>query len=423
VDGDDLVTTLPVSLLAVRDAARLRASTRRCRRPRSRWSCFGTSARTPISRGRVSRPRRRASVGRPLSPRVSAPGLSALAAGEGCARDLLSEAVIAKFGRLRDGLRLPAANPDDFNSTFNFTRVADLVGRTTGGRPAVPMAAYRDSFGNCAPASLRQGVARRVSAMRRERYREPRRDLPQANRFLCRSPEETLLFLLGSRTAKPDRLSETAWISSGGPNGMGPGSGQLRLCPSTIAFGYEHARMTRTALEAFTIGPASAATTHTWPLLCRLHEHPCALLAPVPGDIGVPPPYGPMDSRLGSRPSSAALANFRRGNNFRHRQSVDWRGRDASDVAISSTFRPQHVDELQVMDQEVRAGESCLPGSRRADAVCVPGPSGYFFAGEAAAGDTNGRGAPTATPWTREASPECGRGARWLYTGRGTENR
>ena len=60
-------------------------------------------------------------------------------------------------------------------------------------------------------------------------------------------PEETLLFLLGSRYCETDRLSETAWKLFGRtPPGWARVQAICDFVHRHIAFGYEHARMTRT---------------------------------------------------------------------------------------------------------------------------------------------------------------------------------
>ncbi len=48
----------------------------------------------------------------------------------------------------------------------------------------------------------------------------------------CRTcPTTRWLFLLGSRYCETDRLSETAWALFGQTPWLGPGAGDLRLCP------------------------------------------------------------------------------------------------------------------------------------------------------------------------------------------------
>ena len=65
-------------------------------------------------------------------------------------------------------------------------------------------------------------------------------------------PEETLLFLLGSRYCETDRLSETAWkLFAKTPPGWGRVQAICDYVHRHITFGYEHARMTRTALETW----------------------------------------------------------------------------------------------------------------------------------------------------------------------------
>ena len=74
------------------------------------------------------------------------------------------------------------------------------------------------------------------------------------------------------------------------------------------------------------------------------------------GDIGIPPPYGPMDFAawmevyLGGR-----WYTFDPRNNV-PRIGVDRAGRDASDVAISSTFGPNTLTSFKVWTDEVHAG-------------------------------------------------------------------
>jgi len=67
--------------------------------------------------------------------------------------------------RNRIVVRLPAADTDDLNVSVHFTRVSDLVGRDNlAVDPPVPMAAYRDSFGNWCTRIVASGGRTRVSA-------------------------------------------------------------------------------------------------------------------------------------------------------------------------------------------------------------------------------------------------------------------
>src|SRR5690606_31382930 len=65
-------------------------------------------------------------------------------------------------------------------------------------------------------------------------------------------PDDVLVYLLGSRSCETDRLSNMAWSLFGG---IEPGWPRVQAIVDYvhqhIRFGYEHARATRTALEAY----------------------------------------------------------------------------------------------------------------------------------------------------------------------------
>ena len=79
-------------------------------------------------------------------------------------------------------------------------------------------------------------------------------------------PEETLVFLLGSRYCETDRLSEIAWSLFGStPPGWARVQAICDFVHDHIKFGYEHARPTKTAWEAYQgARPAYAATSRIW---------------------------------------------------------------------------------------------------------------------------------------------------------------
>src|SRR5208282_3085272 len=104
----------------------------------------------------------------------------------------------------------PQPTPMVFNLNVHFTRVSDLVGRDDLiFDPPVPMAAYRDSFGNWCTRIVAPTGRTRVSAdalVRDSGF--PDVVAPYARQFAVEDlPEETLLFLLGSRYCETDRLS------------------------------------------------------------------------------------------------------------------------------------------------------------------------------------------------------------------------
>jgi transglutaminase-like putative cysteine protease len=257
----------------------------------------------------------------------------------------------------------PHPTPMIFNLNVHFTRVSDLVGRDDlVFDPPVPMAAYRDSFGNwCTRIVAQRGRTRVGADALVNDTGAPDAIVPQAQQIAVPDlPEETLLFLLGSRYCETDRLSEAAWNLFGhAPTGWGRVQAICDYVHRHIAFGYEHASMTRTALEAFhdRIG-VCRDYAHLAIALCRCMNIPARYCTGYLGDIGVPPPHGTMDfaawfeAFLGGHWHTFDARN----NVPRIGRVLIARGRDASDVAISSTFGPNTLTSFRVWTDEVRVG-------------------------------------------------------------------
>ena len=114
----------------------------------------------------------------------------------------------------------PQPTPMILNLNVHFTRVSDLVSRDDlAFDPPVPVAAYRDSFGNwCTRIVAPQGRMRiSADAIVRDTG-APDAIVPEARQTAVEDlPEETLLFLLGSRYCETDRLSETALARAAWP--------------------------------------------------------------------------------------------------------------------------------------------------------------------------------------------------------------
>src|SRR5256884_1010014 len=187
-----------------------------------------------------------------------------------------------------------------YNPTAPRPRAAALGGRDAVGLdPPVPIAAYRDSFGNwCTRIVAPKGRTRVSGGALVNDTGAPDWSAPQAQQIPVQDlPEETLPFLLGSRYCETDRLSETAWNLFGqAPTGWGRVQAICDYVHRHITFGYEHARMTRTALEAFHDRTGVCRDyAHLAVAFCRCMNIPARYCTGYLGDIGVPPPYGPMD--------------------------------------------------------------------------------------------------------------------------------
>jgi transglutaminase-like putative cysteine protease len=256
----------------------------------------------------------------------------------------------------------PQPTPMIFNLNVHFTRVADLVGRDDlVFDPPVPMAAYRDSFGNWCSRIVAPAGRTRVSANALVNDSGAFDVIdPQAQQFPVPDlPEETLLFLLGSRYCETDRLSETAWnLFGNAPTGWGRVQAICDYVHRHITFGYKHARMTRTALEAFHERTGVCRDyAHLAVAFCRCMNIPARYCTGYLGDIGVPPLPDPMDfaawfeAYLGGRWHTFDPRN----NTPRIGRVLIARGRDASDVALSSSFGPNTLASFKVWTDEVRA--------------------------------------------------------------------
>jgi transglutaminase-like putative cysteine protease len=255
----------------------------------------------------------------------------------------------------------PQPTPMILNLNVHFTRVSDLVGRDDlVFDPPVPMTGYRDSFGNwCTRIVAPQGRLRISADAIVNDSGRPDLLVPQAQQLAVPDlPEETLLFLLGSRYCETDRLSEIAWsLFAHAPTGWARVQAICDHVHSHITFGYEHARRTRTALEAYYDRTGVCRDfAHLAVAFCRCMNIPARYCTGYLGDMGTPPPYGTMDfagwfeAFLDGRWYTFDARN----NTPRIGRVLIARGRDAADVAISTTFGPSKLTSFRVRTDEAR---------------------------------------------------------------------
>jgi transglutaminase-like putative cysteine protease len=166
-------------------------------------------------------------------------------------------------------------------------------------------------------------------------------------------PDETLLFLLDSRYCDTDRLSQAAWDLFGRcPRGWERVQAICDFVDHHIAFGYEYAYPSKTAEEVFKDCRDYAQLAIAF---CRCMNILARYCAGYLRDIGIPPPYGPMDfagrfeAYLGGR-----WYTFDPRNNVpRIGRVLIARGRDATDAAISNMFGPNKLVSFKVYTDEV----------------------------------------------------------------------
>src|SRR4030095_6760956 len=128
-----------------------------------------------------------------------------------------------------------------------------------------------------------------------------------------------------------------------------------------IEFGYHHARQTRTAWEAYVDKTGVCRDfAHLAVAFCRCMNIPARYCTGYLGDMGVPPPYGPMDFAgwFEAWLDGRWYAFDPRNNVPRIGRILMARGRDAADVAISTTFGPNTLNGFKVWADEVVGKES-----------------------------------------------------------------
>ena len=123
-----------------------------------------------------------------------------------------------------------------------------------------------------------------------------------------------------------------------------------------ITFGYQHASPTKTAWETFNERKGVCRDfAHLAIALCRCMNIPARYCTGYLGDIGVPPPYGPMDfAGWFEAYLEGGWFTFDPRNNVpRIGRVLIARGRDAADVALTTTFGPNTLSGFRVWTDEV----------------------------------------------------------------------
>jgi transglutaminase-like putative cysteine protease len=171
-------------------------------------------------------------------------------------------------------------------------------------------------------------------------------------------PSDALTFLMSSRYCEVDRMSNIATELFGN---FVPGWVRVQAIVNWIhgkvRFGYEFARATRTALEVYTerVG-VCRDFQHLAITFCRCMNIPARYATGYLGDIGVPASSAPMDF-------SAWFEVYLEGRwwtfDARHDEPRVGRvlmatGRDAADVAITTSFGTAELVSFSVVTNEVR---------------------------------------------------------------------
>ncbi len=256
----------------------------------------------------------------------------------------------------------PQPTPMLLTLNLHYTRASDvlLVDHIIT-QPAVPITAYRDGFGNWVSRIVAPAGDIRIStnAMVHDSGVPRSVHMQAAQHPVEQLPAETLVYLLGSRYCETDRLSQLAWSLFGHtPMGWGRVQAICDFVHRHITFGYEHARATKTALEAYQERAGVCRDyTHLAIAFCRCMNIPARYCTGYLGDIGVPLMDAPMDF---SAWFEAYLGGqwhiFDPRNNIpRIGYILIAQGRDATDVPISNVFGPNELKSFRVWTDEMPA--------------------------------------------------------------------
>jgi len=230
--------------------------------------------------------------------------------------------------------------------------------------PRVDTESYFDRFGNrCTRFLAPQGMIRIWSStlIQDSGEKDPVHFNAQQDPVI-NLPTENLIYLMNSRYCEVDHLSNIASQLFGH---IAPGWGLVQAIVdwvhNRVQFGYQYARPTRTALEVYNEGVGVCRDfQHLAIAFCRCMHIPARYATGYLGDIGVPLSPVPMDF-------SAWFEVYLEGRwwafDARHNEPRIGRilmatGRDAADVAITTSFGSAQLSKFTVVTEEVTENSS-----------------------------------------------------------------
>lgn len=234
--------------------------------------------------------------------------------------------------------------------------------------PNVPVDTYIDSFGNiCSRFVAPTGIIRLFNSTLIWDSGELDAQKPYARQVpVGELPPETLRYLLASRYCELDLLSPVAHELFGHTP---PGWERVKaICDwvhNKVTFGYPFARSTKTALDVFAerVG-VCRDFQHLAITFCRCLNIPARYVSGYLGDIGIPPAPYPMDF---SAWFEVYLEDRWWTFDARHNIPRQGRvlmsvGRDAADIAITTSFGSAKLVNFTVVSDEVPEGEAAAAG-------------------------------------------------------------
>jgi len=239
------------------------------------------------------------------------------------------------------------------------SRRADVViGQELRTSPQVPLRQYHDGFGNvctrlvspAGPLTLFTDAVVADSGWT-DAVVVDAQQVP-----VYQLPDETLVYLLGSRYCETDKLVAKAWDLFGGTaTGWARVQAICDYVHANVTFGYAFANATKGAWQALEEGRGVCRDfAHSAITLCRCMNIPARYCTGYLGDIGVPASDAPMDfSAWFEAYLDGKWYTFDARHNFpRIGRVLIARGRDAADAAISNTFGTNTLESFVVWASE-----------------------------------------------------------------------
>jgi transglutaminase-like putative cysteine protease len=243
-----------------------------------------------------------------------------------------------------------------------------LLSDTLKTEPALPIREYIDSFGNrCSRIYAPAGTLRLHNTTE---LIAP--DVPDESNIAAPEvpvqelPDAVLQFLLNSRYCEVDRLGAVALDLFGY---MTPGWSRVQAVVAyvhrIVQFGYSFARPTKTALDVYTERTGVCRDfQHLAITLCRALNIPARYATGYLGDFGMPLSDSPMDFSawfevyLGDRWWTCDA----RHNRPRLGRVLMATGRDASDVALTTSFGIANLKQFTVISDRLDEPGKAGPG-------------------------------------------------------------
>ena len=193
-------------------------------------------------------------------------------------------------------------------------------------------------------------------------------------------PNDLIRYLMGSRWCEVDRLSQMAWDLFGKtPLTWERVQAVMDWVHGHVEFGYKYARPTKTAMDVCNEKQGVCRDfQHLAITMLRALNVPARYATGYLGDIGVPYNPAPMDFSawfevyLGNR----WYTLDGRHNTPRIARVLMARGRDATDVALTTSFGPTRLEKFSVwtdeVPQEAIAEPDGIPENRHVTTLPVP---------------------------------------------------